>query len=211
MRFFKIFLLLLLITYSSAFSQFSYHSFSVKAGSYHPKNISNSYLIGGVFQLRFTDNIELGVGLDYFRRVTRDETTLVENIKIGQIKETEILTNSESSAFIIPVYAMITLRYPILFKHYYYITGTAGYNYLENKITVYQDEIYRQTTSYDGLRFSIDAGFIYRLNHGYGILAEISYIFSEASRKKTNIGAPVRAIVDISGIALRVGIRKGFY
>ncbi len=206
-----IFTLIFLLPIIAVEAQPAYYSYSVKIGTYSPHDIKSSYFVGGTFKFRFTDTSEIGAGIDLYRCINRDETILDENIHFGQITETEIQTNAEKVALILPVYASFQVRNPIFYKHYYYVSGTVGYNYLESREKVYSEEISRLSKKYHGMRYSIESGFIYRLNHAYGFIIELSYIFSEVSRRKVSIGAPVKGVVNLSGFTFRIGVRRGFY
>ena len=211
MKMYFVFTLIFLLSFVSIEAQPKYFSYSAKVGTYRPHDIKSSYFLGGAIKFRFTDYSEMGVGIDLYRSIKRDETILDENIHFGQVTETEIQINSEKVAFILPVYALYQIRNPIFYKHYYYIAGTVGYNYLQSSEKIYSDEISRISQKYHGMRYSIEGGFIYRLNHIYGFIIELSYISSQVSRNKVSIGAPVKGVVNLSGFTFRIGIRRGFY
>lgn len=211
MKTYVVFIITMLLSVISVEAQPKYFSYSAKIGTYSPHDIKSSYFLGGAFKFRFTDNSEMGLGVDFYRSIKRDETILDDNIHFGQVTETEIQINSEKTALILPVYALFQIRNPIFYRHYYFIAGTVGYNFLESSEKIYSDEVSRISKKYHGMRYSIEGGFIYRLNHIFGLVVELSYIFSEVSRRKVSIGAPVKGVVNLSGFTFRIGFRRGFY
>ena len=202
---------MILIT-STLHAQWPYRAITVKCGGYSPKDIGSSYLFSANITFKLFSSDELGVGLDYFGKHEKDIITLNENNHTGPVMETEVQTVTKTNVHLIPIYGIYIIRFPFSPRNTLFLSGTAGYNFLISKFKDYYHESESVTNEYRGFTLSLGSGFMYRLNHQFALVCEGSYCFSEVSRNKsTSGGAPIKALVDISGFSFRIGLRRGVF
>lgn len=193
-------------------AQWPYRAVTVKFGSYSPKDIGASYRFNTNVTFQLSSSDEFGLGIDYFGKHEKDILTLKEKYLVGPILETEIQTVSKTNVHLIPIYGIYTFRLPLSPRNTAFFSVTAGYDFLISKFKDYYNEFENVTNQYKGFAWSLGSGFMYRLNHQIVVVGEASYNFSKVSRDiPTPDGAPIQAVVDISGFSFQIGVRRSIF
>ncbi|MFZ5518504.1 MAG: outer membrane beta-barrel protein [Candidatus Zhuqueibacterota bacterium] len=202
----------MMVLASSSPAQWSRSAMTVKFGNFSPKDIGPSYVISANFMFHLSLSDELGFGVDYYGKHEKDIITLKDKYLVGPILEKEVQTIARTNVHLIPVYAQYLFRMPISPRNTACITGTAGYNFLISKFTDYYDESKSIMNQYQGFRWTVGLGILYRLNHHMQIACDAAYNYSKVSRDISATGsAPTEAVVDISGFSFLIGLRRSLF
>lgn len=199
---------LLFFSSSSVLSQKNYRAITPKFGYFNPKDIPGSYLVGGSYTFRLNEFQEIGIAMEYFYYNKDRDSTLNKDTNAG-VTEKLKQTDSTTTIHLVPLSLILMFRFPALKYHYYYFSGTIGYELMYYKKRKYTPERKKESRSYRGIKLSLGTGFIYRLTVKYAIIAEIYYDIAHVTHDKNEPGAPIKGIIDLSGLSVRIGIRIG--
>ena len=190
----------------------SFSATTVKAGYFNPKGSKSGFIFGGSYSWVVDEAVDVGIAVDYFRKNYIDETEIAKTVTDGKIVEREIVTNAEFTTNILPIYGVITAKFPAGYSLDYLISGGLGYEMLFSKEQTFGDNPQKKTRYYSGFKWLLSAGIAYRLGSRSSFIAEAFYDGTKVSRdKKNEAGTPSRYEVDLSGFGFRAGIRMGFH
>ncbi len=193
----------------TAFAQ-AYSATTLKAGYYNPKGAKAGFIFGGNYSWIVDESVDIGIGIDFFRKNYTDETELAKTVDQNKVVESEIIKNADFITTILPIYGIINVKFPAGTYLDYFVSGSLGYEWLWSNIKTYGDSKSNQTKSYNGFKWLLSGGIAYRIGSRSSFIAEVFYDGTKVSReKKAEKGAPVRYEVDLSGLGFRVGVRMG--
>jgi hypothetical protein len=194
----------------AAYAQ-AYSATTLKAGYYNPKDAKAGFLFGANYSWIIDESVDIGIGVDYFRKNYTDETELAKSVDANGVAVTEIVKNADLTTTMLPIYGILNVKFPAGTYLDYIVSGTLGYEWLWSHVKTYDPE-YDNTKSFSGFKWAFSGGIAYRIGSRSSFLAEVFYDGTKVSRdKKVEQGAPVRYEVDLSGIGFRVGVRMGFH
>lgn len=178
---------------------------TLKAGYFDPKGKPNGFIFGGSYSLVVDESVDIGIAIDYFRKVhTEDSVVALKD-------EDLIITNAELSTNILPIYGLINIKFPAGMYLDYFLSGGLGYEMLFRKEQTYGQQATKDSRFYSGFKWLLGAGILYRIGSRSSFLAEVFYDGTKVSRqKKDEISGLGRYEVDLSGFGIRAGIRMGF-
>ncbi len=183
---------------------------TLKAGYFNPKGAKAGFIFGGNYSWIVDEAVDIGIGVDYFRKTHTEETTIAEQVSDDGIVENEIRTDAEFTTNILPVYGVVNIKFPAGRYLDYFASGGLGYSMLFSKETVYGDN--STSRFYSGFKWIVGGGIMYRVGSRSSFIAEAFYDGTKVSRdKKNDEDSPTRYEVDLSGIGFRVGVRMGFH
>lgn len=189
----------------------AYSATTLKAGYYNPKGAKAGFVFGGNYSWIVDESVDIGIGVDFFRKAYTDETSLATQVDANEVKVTTIVKNADFTTTILPVYGIINVKFPAGTYLDYIVSGTIGYEWLWSHVKTY-DPKYDDTKSFSGLKWLLSGGIAYRVGSRSSFIAEVFYDGTKVSHeKKAEQGAPVRNEVNLSGVGFRVGIRMGFH
>jgi len=190
----------------------SFSATTIKAGYFNPKGSKAGFIFGGSYSWIVDEAVDVGIAVDYFRKNYTDETEIAKTVTDGKIVEKEIVTNAEFTTNILPIYGLVNAKFPAGYSMDYFISGGLGYEMLFSSEQIFGDNAKKTSRFYDGFKWILSAGIVYRTGTRSSFIAEAFYDGTKVSRdKKNEAGTPTRYEVDLSGFGIRVGIRMGFH
>ena len=194
-----------------AFAQ-AYSATTLKAGYFNPKGAKAGFIFSGNYSWIVDESVDIGIGVDFFRKNYTDETKLAETVYDNKVTEYKIVKNADFTTTIFPIYGIINVKFPAGAYLDYIVSGSLGYEWLWSNIKTYGETEIDDSKSYKGLKWLLSGGIAYRIGSRSSFIAEVFYDGTKVSReKKAEKGAPVRYEVDLSGLGFRVGVRMGFH
>ncbi len=185
---------------------------TIKAGYFNPKDAKAGFIFSGNYSWIIDESVDIGIGVDFFRKGYTDETELAKTVDQNQVTETEIITNADYTTTILPLYGILNVKFPAGRYLDYIASAEIGYEWLWSNVKTYGATKINSTKSHSGFKWLLSGGIAYRVGSRSSFLAEVFYDGSKVSReKKAEQNAPVRYEVDLSGLGFRVGIRMGFH
>ncbi len=190
----------------------AYSATTLKAGYFNPKGAKAGYIFGGNYSWIVDESVDIGIGVDFFRKGYTDETELATAVDANEVTETKIVKNADFMTTILPVYGVINVKFPAGTYLDYIVGATLGYEWLWSNVKTYGETEIDDSKSYNGFKWLLSGGIAYRVGSRSSFIAEIYYDGTKVSRDRTaEQGAPVRYEVDLSGIGFRLGVRMGFH
>ena len=194
-----------------AFAQ-AYSATTLKAGYYNPKGAKAGFIFGGTYSWIVDESVDIGIGVDFFRKAYTDETTLAKTVSQNQVTEYTIEKNADFTTTILPIYGLINVKFPAGAYLDYIAGASLGYEWLWSNVKTYGETKIDDSKSYSGFKWLLSGGIAYRVGSRSSFIAEVFYDGSKVSReKKAEKDAPVRYEVDLSGMGFRIGVRMGFH
>jgi len=190
----------------------AYSATTLKAGYFNPKGAKAGFLFGGNYSWIVDESVDIGIGVDFFRKGYTDETELATAVDANEVTETKIVKNADFMTTILPVYGVINVKFPAGTYLDYIVGATLGYEWLWSNVKTYGETEIDDSKSYNGFKWLLSGGIAYRVGSRSSFIAEVYYDGTKVSRDRTaEQGAPVRYEVDLSGIGFRLGVRMGFH
>ena len=203
--------LILSITTSCIFAQAPSVT-TLKAGYFNPKGSKAGFIFGGNYSWVIDESVDIGIGVDYFRKNYTKETKIAQSVSAGGTVENQIVTDAEFTTNILPIYGVLNIKFPAGTYLDYFVSGGLGYEMLFSKEQTYGENSFNKTRFYSGFKWLLSAGIMYRIGSRSSFLVEAFYDGTKVSRdKKVEQGAPIRYEVDLSGFGIRCGIRMGIH
>lgn len=179
---------------------------SLKVGYFDPKGKPQGFIFGGSYSLVVDESVDIGIAVDYFRKVHTEDSV------VALTDEDLIITNAELSTNIVPIYGLINIKFPAGMYLDYFLSGGLGYEMLFRKEQTYGHEATKNSRFYSGFKWLLSAGIMYRIGSRSSFLAEAFYDGTKVSRqKKDETSGLGRYEVNLSGFGIRAGIRMGFH
>lgn len=196
---------------SIAFSQ-TLSATTLKAGYFNPKGSKAGFIFGGSYSWIVDEAVDIGVAVDYFRKVHTQETKIAESVSPSGTVENEIEKEAEFTTNILPLYGLINVKFPAGYSLDYFVSGGLGYEMLFSKEQTFGTDATKSSRFYSGFKWLLSAGIVYRIGSRSSFIIEALYDGTKVSRdKKNEQGTPTRYEVDLSGFGIRAGIRMGFH
>ena len=185
---------------------------TLKVGYFNPKGSKAGFVFGGAYSWIVDESVDIGIAVDYFRKNYTDETEIAKTVTDGKIVERQIVKNAEFTTNILPIYGVVTAKFPAGFNLDYFLSGGLGYEMLFSKEAIYGENAKETSRYYSGMKWMVSGGIMYRIGSRSSFIIEALYDGTKVSRdKKNEAGTPSRYEVDLSGFGIRVGIRMGFH
>ncbi|MCI0515232.1 outer membrane beta-barrel protein [candidate division KSB1 bacterium] len=193
-------------------AQRRYSTTTLKLGYFNPKDASSGFIIGGNYGLVMDETVDVGLGLDFFRKTYRKETTIAtQEYAQGVSQETKQL-EIEMTTLILPIMANISAKIPISSYNrsaFLLVSGGLGWELMFNTENNYKENK-KESRFYHGFGYMLGVGALYQIGTNSGVLAELGYNGCRVSRNQKKVESlPVWDEVNISGFLFRVGIRLG--
>ncbi|MBC8184324.1 outer membrane beta-barrel protein [candidate division KSB1 bacterium] len=190
----------------------AYSATTLKAGYFNPKGAKAGFIFGGNYSWIVDESVDIGIGVDFFRKGYTDETELYTGTYANGVAETKLETNADFTTTILPVYGVINVKFPAGTYLDYIVGATLGYEWLWSNVKTYGENETDDSKSYNGFKWLLSGGIAYRVGSRSTFIAEVYYDGTKVSRDRTvEQGAPVRYEVDLAGLGFRVGVRMGFH
>lgn len=183
-----------------------------KLGYFDPKDAKSGFLFGVNFGSAVDENVDIGIGIDFFHRNYTEEKKVAESVSPGGVVEKTIQKELEFTTTILPIMGTITVKISPEYPLSYYIGGGLGYELLFNKERNYREGI-SESRFYHGFSWLVNGGVLYRIGSRSAFLGEIFYNGATVHRGKgkTIEGLPIWDEVNLSGLGVRFGIRLDFF
>lgn len=205
-KFIPLFLILFLAVTSISIAQ-PYGVTNLKIGYFNPKDANSGLILGASIGSAVDESVDVGLGVDFFVGGNKNEIeTGSENI--GGITEKESYLDSQSSITLLPITGLITVKIPASYSMFYTVGGGAGYGLLwtkEKEFDVNGDKTSSKSRFYQGFRWMVTGGILYKLGTRSSIIFEAFYDSSKLSREQGNLSYKVNP----SGFGIRTGVRIG--
>jgi len=188
------------------------HATTIKLGFYNPKDAKSGFIIGGNYAIVVDETIDVGLGLDVYRKTYRKvDNVATHEYELGQ-KETTKQLELELSSLVIPLMASINVKFPIsnYSPVYGYINGALGWQMMWNTENNYKEDK-KESRFYNGFGWMASVGMMYQVGRRSALLFEAGYNGCAVSRnrKENPEGLPVWDEINISGLMVRGGVRLG--
>jgi len=187
---------------------------TIKAGYFNPKASKAGFVFGGSYSWIIDESVDIGIAVDYFRRNYPVKTAIAEPDLQGGLKASTYRVDAEFTYNIIPIYGVINIKFPAGTYLDYFLSGGVGYEMLIYKAKTFGDKPYDKSNYYDGFKWLLSAGIMYRIGSRSSFLAELFYDGTKVTKdKKVEEGAPAKYYdeVNLSGIGIRIGVRMGLH
>lgn len=190
----------------------AYRATTIKLGYYNPKDAKSGFILGGNYAIVVDETIDIGLGLDVYRKTYRNEETIAERTyKTGETEYTRQL-ELEFSSLIIPIMANINFKLPMSTYSpvFSYINGALGWQMMWNTENNYRDDK-KESRFYNGFGWMASVGMMYQIGRRSALLFEVGYNGCAVSRnrKENPEGLPIWDEINISGVMVRGGVRLG--
>jgi hypothetical protein len=181
-------------------------TYYLHVGALYPKATDNGLILGFGLAHEFDERVDLGINLDYFNVLSRDETKIGWDYGNGTIVDS-VFTNFESRVIMFPISANVTIRFPLEMPLIPFISGHLGYSLLWNKFDNYITDD-SETKFFGGAFYKASAGAIYKLGTKSAMTFEIYHNWNIPShREDETAGLPTRNEIDMSGLGFQAGLR----
>ncbi|MBN1351646.1 outer membrane beta-barrel protein [candidate division KSB1 bacterium] len=188
------------------------HATTIKLGMLNPKDAKSGFVIGATYNIIIDETLDLGLGLDVYRKTYREEQMVATKEYEMGINETTKQLEMEFSSLILPLMANINVKMPIseYTPAFVYVNGALGWQMMWNTENNYGEDK-KESRFYSGFGWMAGVGLMYQVGRRSAIIAEVGYNGCKVSRNRTENteGLPVWDEINISGLMLRAGIRMG--
>ena len=202
--------LIVLFSQSSVVFSQALSATTLKAGYFNPRGSKSGFIFGGSYTWIIDESVDIGMAVDYFRKVHTQETEIAESVSAGGTVEKEISKEAEFTTNILPLYGVINVKFPAGYSLDYFVSGGLGYEMLFSKEQTFGENSNKISRFYSGFKWILSAGILYHIGSRSSFIVEALYDGTKVSRdKKNETGTPTRYEVDLSGFGIRVGVRMG--
>ena len=155
-------LVLLFVEIPTVLAQ-AFSATTLKAGYFNPKGAKGGFIFGANYSWIIDESVDVGVGVDFFRKIYTDETELAKKVDENKVIEKEIVKNADFTTTILPIYGVINVKFPAGRYLDYIVSGGLGYEWLWSKIETYGETKYNSSKSYSGFKWILSGGIAYRI------------------------------------------------
>lgn len=197
------FILVLFLIATFSFSAEKFTEFQI--GLHMPEDASNGFIGGVTFGRAVDQNMGIGIALEYYRKTfNKEETIDTTRFNIG---ERDVIRKFEQKASLLPIMLQFAYQGNIARSLQGRIHAGIGYAFLWTDYSDFETQT-SESFFYHGFAWKIGAGVSTQLSQASDLYAQVTYYEAVPSREKDNKqGFPTRTEVDMSGLAIQIGLR----
>ncbi|HNW59506.1 MAG TPA: hypothetical protein PKI62_07515 [bacterium] len=178
----------------------------IHAGYLNPKDPDGGMLAGCTLGTSVDESVTIGLGLDLWHKIYRDEKSVAEQSRPDRNVKTYV-TELEISDWAMPLTLEIDAKVPLSRYMGYTVRGNIGYTFLWSKYNNYLQDI-SSNRRFGGICWQLGAGLYSEIGSRSTLVGDLFYNSSEVSSEvtKSEAGLPIFERVNLSGLGLRVGV-----